>query len=251
MAEQDRQEMLLLNCFAQFYEEVARIKQAAILGSLPDYLAAGGKVPVQPDEMARAVSIRLIDLLNGQRKDMHHHATETQLRAYAMASYVMAVLADEIFILELVWPAQDAWLQVLLEYRLFNSRRAGRKFFEMAGQVLASGSRTGVQRDLAACFLLALQLGFKGMHRGGQGAASLDALRQRLHRFVNGSSLPLSDERLFAQAYEHTVRTSLDERIAPIKPWFRLIRRAAFGFVLVSSGLWFWLIQPLIRAGAG
>lgn len=242
--------MPLLSCFAQFYEEVARVRQESERGSLQAYLGISVAAPAEPAELASRVSLRMADLLAGQARDMRATASEAQQRAYAAARYVMVVLADEIFILELAWPAQDAWLEFLLEHRQFGSRQAGRRFFDMAEQMLAVASRSDLHRDLAACFLLALQLGFKGMHRGAQGQLFLDTLRQRLHRFVNVRPAE-PDGKLFLQSYEHTVKSTADARVAPLRPWLRLAMAYALGFLLVSSVLWLWLTHPLVMvAGA-
>lgn len=248
--------LLLLGCFAAFYEEVARIKQHAVHGDLPDYLAQAGQPPgngataqalAAPDALARAARARLLDVLGAQRLEMRRHGTEAQQRLYTQAVYVMVALADEIFIFDLAWPAQQAWLAMLLEHRLFTSRLAGRRFFEQAEAVLQSSARDALQCDLASCFLLALQLGFKGMHRGPQGVTRLEALRHRLWRFANGSAPPVYAPVLFPQAYAHTVVSSRDERIAPLKPWRQAARWWAFSFLVVSSALWLWLARPLIR----
>ena len=246
----DAPPLLLLGCFAEFYEEVARIKQHAVRGDLPDYLGQSGQVvagDAAPDVLARATSARLLDVLSAQRLNMRRHGTQAQQRHYAQAVYVMVALADEIFIFDLAWPAQQAWLAVLLEHNLFASRLAGRRFFEQAQAVLQAPVRDALQCDLASCFLLALQLGFKGMHRGPQGVKRLDELRHRLWRFVNGSSPPVYAPVLFPQAYAHTVVSSRDERIAPLKPWWNAARWWLLGFLLVSSALWLWLARPLIR----
>ncbi|MBP6764158.1 MAG: DotU family type IV/VI secretion system protein [Rubrivivax sp.] len=257
----DAPPLLLLGCFAEFYEEVARIKQHAVRGDLPDYLGQVGQVgqvaaaaapsmpagDAAPDVLARAASARLLDVLAAQRLAMRRHGTEAQQRHYAQAVYVMVALADEIFIFDLAWPAQQAWLAVLLEHSLFASRLAGRRFFEQAEAVLQAPVRDALQCDLASCFLLALQLGFKGMHRGAQGIKRLDELRHRLWRFVNGSSPPVYAPVLFPQAYAHTVVSSRDERIAPLKPWWNAARWWLLGFLLVSSALWLWLARPLIQ----
>ncbi|MBA3774463.1 MAG: DotU family type IV/VI secretion system protein [Ramlibacter sp.] len=242
---------LLLGLFADFYEEVARIKQHSLAGTLPDYLADGAHKPATPQEQARAVSARLAGLLLEQNRRMRQHGTQAQLRLHGVASYVMAALADEIFIFELDWAARQAWLSALLEHRLFGSRLAGRRFFEQAEQILATNTREVLQCDLASCFLLAVQLGFKGMNRGAQGAPKLDALRQRLWRFVNGSSPAEYAPVLFPQAYAHTVVSLRDERIAPIAPWLRAAGWWSAGFLAVSSILWLWLVQPLVRLGGG
>lgn len=241
--------MPLLSCLAQFYEEVARIRQESARGSLQRYLGIAGTAPAEPAELARCASLRLADLLSGQSRDIQASASEAQQRAWTVASYVMVVLADEIMLLELDWPAQDAWLEVLLEHRQFGSRQAGRRFFDMAEQVLAVTSRSELHRDLAACFLLALQLGFKGMHRGARGQVFLDTLRLRLHRFVNGRRAD-PGEHLFGQAYDHTVKSGADARVAPLRPWLRLAGWYAIGFALLSSALWLWLVQPLVKVAA-
>ena len=242
---------LLLSQFAGFYEEVARIKQQATRGTLGDYLAQGGPPPSNPEALARATSARLAELMLTQRHSLRQRGTEAQLRLHGQASYLMAALADEVFIFELVWPAQQAWLSVLLEHRLFGSRLAGRRFFEQAQQVLASPTRDALSCDLACCFLLALQLGFKGMYRGDQGVAPLEALRLRLWRFVNGHSPPAYAPVLFPQAYAHTVCTHADPRLAPMAPWLRAARWWALGFLMLSSLLWLWLVQPLLRLSSG
>lgn len=238
----------LLGFFAEFHDEVARIRKEAAAGTLARYLAAaGGSPPGTPEELAGAVSERLANLLRELHRRMRSRATEAQARTCGTASYAMAALADEIFIFELDWPGRGAWLSCLLEQRLFASRNAGRRFFDCAGEVLAAPVRDPLQCDLAACFLLALQLGFRGMHRGPAGAPDIDALRGRLWRFVHGSPARAWPETLFPEAGEHTVISGHDERIAPIAPWLRAARWWATGFVIASSLLWLVLVQPLLR----
>jgi type VI secretion system protein ImpK len=242
--------VLLLGLFAAFYEEVARIKQHAVAGTLADGLADGNYKPATAQEQARAASARLAALLLEQNRRLRQHGTEAQLRMHGLACYVMAALADEVFIFELAWQGRQEWLAVLLEHRLFGSRLAGRRLFEKADEIIGSPTRDPLERDMAACVMLALQLGFKGMYRGAQGAANLDALRGRLWRFVNGNAPPEYVPMLFPQAYEHTVISPRDERIAPIGPWLRAARWWAAGYFLVSSLLWLWLVQPLAGLGA-
>jgi type VI secretion system protein ImpK len=239
---------LLLDCFARFYEEVARIKSAANRGTLSDELAEDGIKPLLPADMARAASTRLQELLHTQGRAMQQRCTQAELRLYAIARYVMVVVADETFILNLDWPAQTPWLEMLLEYRLFQSRLAGRRFFELADQLLKGSAQSDLHRDLAACFLMALQLGFKGMHRGPQGEAALDALRQRLHSFVQAGNLTAAPH-LFAQAYDHTQTTHLDVRVAPLRRWSVWAGWFAVGFVLLSSAIWLWMTRVLVSAG--
>ena len=195
------------------------------------------------------MSERLESLLQAQTQEMQRHYSDAQQRAHQAASYVMTVLADEIFIFDLPWSAQHAWLDVLLEHRRFSSRVAGRHFFEMAEQVLQSAQRNALHRDLAACFLLALTLGFQGMHRGPQGHVALQVLRRRLQRFVQGDVPASVPERLFESAYAHCVRSDVEVRVAPVQPWISYARKVLLALLLLSSVLWLWLINPLLRGG--
>jgi len=241
----------LLGLFADFYEEVARMKAQAAAGKLADYLAEGGSTPATPAEQARSASARLAALMLEQNRRMEQHASEAQSRMHRIAMYVMAALADEVFIFELAWDGRQEWLACLLEHRLFASRLAGRRFFELADQILASPLRDTLQRDVAACMLLAVQLGFKGMHRADRGTRHLDDLRARLWRFVNGNSPAEFDPVPFPQAYEHTVVSSRDARIAPLKPWLRAARWWACGYLAISSLLWLWFTRPLVAFPGG
>lgn len=243
---------ILLGLLAEFHEEVVRIRQQAAAGTLPRYLAANGaSVPTTPDELGAAISTRLASLLGELERRMQNEATESQQRAAGIAIYLMAALADEIFLFDPDWRKRLSWLPHLLEQRRFQSRNAGRRFFDCAEAVLQAPVRDALQRDLASCFLLALQLGFRGMHGGDSGAPALAALRERLWRFVHGRPDHAWPQQLFPQAGEHTVISSRDERIAPIEPWLRAARWWIAGFVVVSSVAWLVLVQPLLRGPGG
>lgn len=239
--------LVLLGLFAEFHDEVAQLRREAAAGTLARYLAAtGGAVPATPEEQARAASARLANLLRALHRRMRSQATEAQARTCGTASYVMAALADEIFI-ELDWPGRRPWLSCLVEHEVFGTRTAGTSFFDRAEEVLAAPVRDPLHCDLASCFLLALQLGFKGVHRSAAAAPQLEALRARLWRFVHGSADRAWPASLFPQAGEHTVISPHDARIAPIAPWLRAARWWAVGFLVLSSVLWLALVQPLLR----
>ncbi|WP_148716418.1 DotU family type IV/VI secretion system protein [Chitinolyticbacter meiyuanensis] len=247
MADPAQASHFLLGCFAEFYEEVASIKLANEQGRLPGYLAVGDEPPpTRGVDLAARVSARLMEVLGRQTRRVRENGSDADGRAYAIAQYVMAALADEIFILELDWPGREPWLHVMLEYKLFRTHNAGRRFFELANKLLQTraGTRNLLHVDLAAVFLLALQLGFKGQYRGRHWDAALKALRQKLHRFVEGRSQERDDGHLFWQAYEHTQRGE-DKRLAPLRPWLIALAIAAGIYLVASKALWFWSLQPI------
>lgn len=246
----DRQaepEFTLVAQFADFYEEVAGIKRAQNEARLSAYLGLEGTAAASADELARRVSARLLELLRRQERlclaDSASEAGQLQRKAL----YVMAALADEILIFELSWPARDAWLAVLLEQSMFDSSNAGSRFFAMAQQLLHDNIRSRLHIDLAAVFLLAMELGFKGSLRARQGQTELAAIRQRLYQFVTASTTGGAAMHAFAEAYDYPLQGVRDERLAPVSPWRSLGLYGLLGYVLVSAVVWLMLMYPFER----
>src|SRR3569623_487350 len=155
----------LLGRFSAFYEDVARIKLAARQGELARLLdPKAPHVQIEPHELAERVANRLLALLDRQAHEVAATATEAELAAYRQARYVMVALADEIFILDLPWPAAEHWPEHLLEYTVARSRIAGRRVLDMAAAVQDCRAPTPLGVALAAVLLLALQQGFQGKY---------------------------------------------------------------------------------------
>ncbi|TJZ62604.1 DotU family type IV/VI secretion system protein [Chitiniphilus eburneus] len=251
MASRARAAHFLLGLFAEFYEEVATIKLAVREGKLPSLLAVGDETPpTRGAELAARVSARLTAILASQVRRVKDNGSDADLRAYNIARYVMVALADEVFILELDWPGREPWLQVLLEYKLFHTRCAGRRFFELSERLLQTqaGARNDLHRDLAAVFLLALQLGFKGYYRGRHWDERLRHERMALHAFVQSRDQDRDDRQLFWQAYapEHRKRgEGKGERLAPLTPWLVAGGIVLLIYLLVGKAIWYAALSPL------
>lgn len=246
--------LFFLGGCADFYQEIASIKHAHAQGHLADYLVNDEAAPpTRPIDFANRVSARLFTILRQQQHDFQRNATAQEIKAHNIALYLMAALADEIFILELDWPGRDAWLEVLLEHKLFKTRNAGSRFFSMAGELMQIQSRDPLYIDLAAVFLLAMVLGFKGRYRGKQGEPALQDIRLQLYKLVNQKSRPggssgpvaLGERYAFLQAYQHTLQGSNDERLAPLSPWFALGGYAALGYLVLTIVVWLVLMHPV------
>jgi len=244
----------LLSCFAEFYEEVASLKIAIGEGRLGAYLTCGDEAaPVRGAEQALRVSSRLAAILRNQARAVVAAGTSGEIKAYTMAQYVMAALADEIFILdpELAWGGREAWLDVLLEQRMFRTQDAGRRFFSFADQILRAPNRGALHLELAAVLLLALQLGFKGSHRGPLGEETLHDYRRQLYQCARrkggaGPALPA-----FPQAYQHCLAEAREQRYAPLTPWYAVGRVALLAYAVVSTLVWLALMHPFETAFGG
>jgi type VI secretion system protein ImpK len=156
---------------------------------------------------------------------------------YKDAQYVMAVLADEIFI-ALDWPGREAWKNDLLETRLFGSYNAGDQFFQRLEALLAQGDRA--QPELALVYLQALGLGFKGRFRGMALTPKLDDYRRRLFEYVYRKRPDLGDPArvLSPQAYRHTVAEATPRLLPDPRLWLWVLGGVFVTFLIVAHVLW-------------
>lgn len=79
---------------------------------------------------------------------------------WELAKYSLAALVDELLISEVSWESRAWWENNKLEFALFKSNTRAKSFFERAEKAAEL-----VSRDALECFLVAVVLGFKGLHR--------------------------------------------------------------------------------------
>jgi len=230
----------LLARFAEFYEEVARLKVAIRAGQLPMYLAMGGiakdAVALSAGELAALVSQRLQTRLQEHARDVALAGTQAEIDSYSIAQYAMAALADEVFIIETDWPGREAWQQYLLEQQLMGSRCAGSAFFDRLDDLLSSRAVGPLEEELAAVFLMCLRLGFQGEHRGTRGEPHLKRYNTRLIRFI-GHGGP-AHQASFQEAYQHRLSGASDERMAPLSRWYRFAAIGLGVYLIISTCVW-------------
>jgi type VI secretion system protein ImpK len=238
----------LLACFADFYEEVARIKLAIEKRTLVQLLQpAAPHAQIEADDLAERVSKRLFSLLDRQKREVAVDATDAEMAAYMRTRYVMVALADEIFILNTPWPSADYWPEHLLEYAEARTRIAGGKFFVYVEELMGCRDSTPLDSDFAAVLLLALQLGFQGKYRGDRGTA-LNDCRNRLYPIASGRKLRSVRSRMFPQAYEYTVVSTRDNTRLALAPWLRASVFGVLGYLAISSVVWLVLTWSLLDA---
>ncbi len=242
----DVAEHFLLSGFTDFFEELAAIRLASLEGRLGPHLAVEGQsAMVSGADYAIRVSSLLQANIQNQTREVRRMGTDPEIAAFCQVEYLMAALADELLLLDREWPGRDDWLDNLLEMRLFSTRRSGRQFFEIAEALLAQRSKTALDVDLGSILLLCLRLGFQGVYRGEAGEQTLQSLRERLYRFVQSDIDAAPVQPLCVEAYQQLPSERRDARIAPLAPWYRAAWMAALSYLLLSSAVWYALIQPL------
>lgn len=246
-----REESFLSARFRDFYREVARLR---VLVERGDWLTEGIEEEDARNGRAREASTAvwksLLTTLERQALHAQRSRGDYALKIFAEAQYVMAALADEIF-LHLDWGGREAWNSNILEAKLFRSHRAGEQVFERLEVLLTE--RNPLHQNLAEVYLMALGLGFQGRYRGAvDGPARLDRYRLRLFDFIydDEPELPREGALLFPQAYANTLDKGIPARMPNLRPWLLSFLVLALIWVVASIPLWRNLVgdlEPIIH----
>jgi type VI secretion system protein ImpK len=267
-------ESFLLTQFREFYQEVVRWKRLAARdgellqvsaamapgalvmtgspGATPGALmlvgggALGSAAPSAAPSVAPATIWQaLLGLLNRQEAEVRRTGGEYASAIYRRAQYVMAALADEIF-LYLDWPGREAWRANLLEFKLFQSYRAGEEIFRRIEALLRT--RDPADSELAKIYLMAIALGFRGELRGPEGQARVDVYRRELYTFLTNRDpgTPREPQSLFPDAYQSNVEASgAGRRLSAARRWLLAGLLLALVWIVASHRVWLGLVEDL------
>lgn len=240
-------ESFLVVQFRELYAEIIRWKRRVerdprtFREALPGEAAAG----VAPSEVWQG----LLETLERQGVSVRRGGGEYASELFREAQYVMAALADEVF-LHLDWPGRESWKTNLLEQKLFGTHRAGEAVFQRIDRILRS--RDPVEIEIAKVYLMALGLGFQGRFRGADTSARLDAYRRQLHAFVTNQDpdAPRAPKPLFPEAYAGGIDAGESRRLPPVRRWALAAVLLALAWIALSQHLWQGLtadLAPLVR----
>ncbi len=228
------QQSFLLNRFREFYREVVRLERAIELNrSAPPELVRPDAVA--PTSLGTGVWQELLTLLERQALDASQSGGAFAAELYREAQYVMAALADEIF-LHLNWEGRANW--PLLESRLFQTHYAGEAFFSRLDRMLQR--RDPFYLDLAHVYFLALSLGFQGKYRGEPDQEPLERYRQQLFALLyrRPPQLFSSDLPLFPQSYENRLDRGRGRRLPDQRVWLALVACVLLFWFAASHLAW-------------
>lgn len=166
---------------------------------------------------------------------------------YFEAQYVMAAFADDVFI-HLDWEGRRAWTSNLLESTLFQSHVAGEMFFEKLDQLLRE--RDPADKSLAAVYLTALSLGFRGKYHGLNDHGKLRRYRNELFNFIFRQPPDLDNEAkvAFPDSYVENLRKEKRKKLMNPRVWLAVLALVFCSYVAVSHATWLGLTSRLDRA---
>lgn len=224
----------LLAQFGAFYTELLRIKSALAIGGR----RVGRAADLGAADVSDTVHRHLLALLERQAGRARQWGGAYGQALYAEAEYVMAALADETLLLRVEWGGRDSWERRLLETAIFGTSLAGERVFERLDALLADPARA--HPSLAAIYLIALALGFRGRYWRPEDEGRLRDYRTMLARIVTRAvpDVETLGPALFGQAYEHTIAGGRPVRLPGLRPWLAAVAAVLVVFLLVSNQLW-------------
>lgn len=217
----------------EFYREVMRWKERVIRD--PDaFQPAGAAVE---ETSAATIWQSLVALLERQAIAVRRSGGEYAAEVYREAQYLMAALADEVF-LHLAWRGRDDWQSNLLEQRLFGSHNAGDIVFQRIDRILRR--RDPLDAELAKLYLKTLGLGFQGRWRGPGAVARIDDYRRQLYAFITNKDpdAPAEAKPLFPEAYASTLDVGEGRRLAYLRHWIVALVVFLVLWLVVADRIW-------------
>ncbi len=166
---------------------------------------------------------------------------------YLEAQYVMAAFADDIFI-HLEWEGRRAWMSNLLESALFQSHIAGEKVFQQLDRLLRD--HDPAKKSLAAVYLSALSLGFRGKYHGLNDHGKLRRYRRELFDFIFRQPVDLLNESkiAFPDSYLDNVRQEKRKKLTNPRVWLAVLSLVLIAYLATAHGLWLNLTSRLEAA---
>lgn len=204
---------------------------------LPSTLEYTGQAPTEHIRISTVVWQRLLTLFERQSVNAWRYGGTYGSEFYKEAQYVMVALADEIF-LHTEWEGKRAWVSNLLESKIFQTHVAGELFFQKLERLLYD--RDPVHRDLAAVYLMALSLGFRGKYRGMDDRGQITRYRQQLYSFIFRREPDLDSElkHIFPEAYFHTLREETKKRLPHPRLWIGVLCFVILVYLAATHLLW-------------
>jgi len=247
MNQKELEDSFLLKQFREFYSEVIRQKEKLGLSeksnteSKPDISAESST----EKEGTHPVHLALMHILEQQVLDSRRSGGEFGVSYYKEAQYVMAALADEIF-LHTDWDGRELWKSDLLEFKFFGTHVAGELFFEKLDALLKE--QDPAQVELAAVYHLALSLGFRGKYHDKDDGGLIEHYLRQIFAFIFKREQDIADEskQLFQEAYTYTLDKGKGGRLPYLKTWFGIIALIIILYLIASHGVWNYLTSDLV-----
>lgn len=238
----NRDSSFLLSYFETFMFQVMEAKKRILDQSWMKVEGSVDDTPGVSDQealnFAAELNKNLESTLRLQALEASRFGGEFGTVAFEEAQYIMASLADEVF-LNMSWVGRRYWEDNLLESKLFGTHDAGDVFFQKLEQFLMR--RDKLLKDIAEIYALALGLGFLGKFRGQDDGGVIDHYKKQLYLFINNRPYRLFDakEPIFSSAYAYTLSEGKSVLLKDVRIWLLVFGGIFLLMLFLSILMWY------------
>ncbi len=234
--------------FKEFYSHVYLVKNMITSGVIDWHKVSSEDVgpDISEREKTRLLAAYLKAVLSDQMEYVSANTSALEFASYKEAAYLMSALTDEIFLLQLNWFGSVHWNEFSIESGIFSSSYAGDEYYRRLEVLKNKEVLTALEKKIAILFIITLQLGFRGELRGAE--TEVVKLRNALLPMTGyGSNLRL----LFPPAYAFVRNPVIARKLEPFSNWNKLLFLSLAFYLIVTTGLWWWLSSGFLNVVTG
>lgn len=236
----------LVQNFQEFYREVLIQKEKALRTLDAQQLSLDndeGKVEIE--QITDRIQTKFREMFERFSLTAQNQVGEFAISHFQEALYIMVALVDEVF-LSFGWPGQNRWENNLLEGQIFHTQIAGEQFYKKLDALIEANDP--VRNDLAAIYLMALSLGFKGQYRGEDDAGRITWYNHQLYTMVNRHPVSLyhpGRNKLIPSLYDYNVTAAPGRGLPDLRTWFIAFGVILASYLFISSMVWYRVVRDL------
>lgn len=227
----------IVHGFQAFYYELLRQKEKALsMFFTPQQDANNENENSNAEGYVVGIQKKMLAVIENVTNTIHAKS-RINPKFVADTKYIMAVLADEIF-LNLQWDGARYWRYTLLEKQIFQTEIAGDKFFTMLDEIVTDFSN----EEMAFLYLMALSLGFKGRYRDIENSDEhIGWYKDRLYSILNTKSARLyfpGRSHMIESCYDYMYIENDNSQIPDYRFWTYCVLAVVFAYILISYFVW-------------
>lgn len=232
--------------FQEFYREVLIQKEKALRTLDAQQLSLeNDEKKVEAEQITDRIQAKFRQLFERFSLNAQNQIGEFAISHFQEALYIMVGLVDEVF-LSFTWPGQKRWENNILEGQIFHTQTAGEQFYKKLDTLIEVNDP--VRNDLAAIYLMALSLGFKGQYRGEDDAGKIAWYRHQLYAMVNRHPVTLfhpGRERLIPSVYDYNVTAAPGKGLPDLRTWAIAFGAIMATYLFIASMVWYKVVRDL------
>ncbi|WP_342261905.1 DotU family type IV/VI secretion system protein [Alphaproteobacteria bacterium endosymbiont of Tiliacea citrago] len=224
----------LTNAFEEFHQIIfkyrKKIKESSFFNPLDN--------EEQKIKKIFSIQTEISSFMKTKASEIFHETGKIGGDIFEEVSYIMAALADEIFIF-LNWEGKNYWKNNLMEKKIFNSNNSGEVIFDKISEVLKDQSIEAA--ELSIIYFYCLALGFRGVKAGSPNYESeIQELKSKLYYkiYYKDSKLFKEKQLLFPMAYKSLFVEKNVLKGNSVRFWKRILIGTVLSYLIFVELMW-------------